>query len=291
MDITTKDITTKKLQEKLLEILLYFDGFCRENNLRYYLCGGCLIGALRHKGFIPWDDDIDVFMPREDYEKLGQLWKTKGDTSRYCYCRTDKQTLYHHGGASIRDQNTTMINKHSANLDICHGLALEAIPIDGCPESKLSRAFQLYNAFVFNLFNVQRLPDNKGRFFRFISMFILGIVRSPERRFKIWKKAQARMTKYRWDECKHVTELIGSIRGMLLRHQKGDFDSAVYLEFEGHMLPAMKGYESYMKKIWGDYMELPPEEQRVSKHDLVHLSIDEPYEKFKGIYYCVKKGE
>lgn len=282
-------IEVRKLQEKLLDILLYFDNFCKENNLRYYLCGGCLIGALRHKGFIPWDDDVDVFMPREDYEKLNLIWESKGDTSRYCYCRTDEKNLYHHGGASIRDKNTTMINRHSSELDICHGLALEAIPIDACPSSWFGRASQLYNAFVFNLFNVQRLPDNKGKLIRLISKVILGIVRSPRHRYRIWKKAQARMTKYRWDECNEVTELIGSIKGMMVKHPKIDFDSGVDLEFEGHMLPTMRGYKSYMEKIWGDYMQLPPVEKRVSKHDLVYLSIDEPYEKFKGVYYCAKK--
>ena len=79
---------TRQLQNKMLEILLYFDGFCKKNKLMYYLCGGGLIGAIRHGGFIPWDDDIDVFMPRQDYERLAEIWAEKADTSRYQYCRT-----------------------------------------------------------------------------------------------------------------------------------------------------------------------------------------------------------
>ena len=80
---------TKELQDKMLEMLLFFDNFCKENGLRYYLCGGGLIGAIRHHGFIPWDDDIDLFMPREDYERLALSWPQKVDHEKYLYCRTD----------------------------------------------------------------------------------------------------------------------------------------------------------------------------------------------------------
>lgn len=278
-------------QHKMLEILLYFDGFCRENGLKYYLCGGCLIGAVRHHGFIPWDDDIDLFMPRPDYERLAMIWGAKADTSRYAYCRTDRDHVYHDGGASIRDVRTTEINRHSVNDDICHGMAVEIMPIDGCPKSKFKRAWQLYNAFVFSLFNVQRLPDNKGKFFRAAAGVMYSLVKSPSRRYKIWKKAERRMTKYKWDDCEEVTELIGSIKGMLLRHPKADFDSVTYLDFEGYKIPVMAGYKTYLTKIWGDYMKLPPVEERVAKHDTVYVSTTEPYTKFRGIYYCVETKE
>ena len=97
------------------------------------------------------------------------------------------------------------------------------------------------------------------------------------------------MTKYRWDDCEEVTELIGSIKGMMLRHPKKDFDHVVYLDFEGHKVPVMAGYKRYLTEIWGDYMKLPPPEKRVAKHDAVYLSTTEPYKQFKGKYYCVKE--
>ena len=277
------------LQVKMLEMLLFFDVFCKENELKYYLCGGCLIGAIRHHGFIPWDDDVDVFMPREDYERLALLWPQKVAHEKYLYCRTDRDHVYHDGGASIRDVNTTEINRHSVNEDICHGIALEIMPIDGCPRSKIKRAFQLYNAFLFSLFNVQRLPDNKGKLIRSVTGFVYKVIRSPERRFRIWKKAEKRMSRYNWDDCDEVTELIGSIKGMLLRHPKEDFRNVVYKDFEGHPIPVMAGYDRYLHLIWGDYMQLPPVEKRVAKHDVVYMSTTEPYLQFKGIYYCTDR--
>ncbi len=283
--------TTKQLQNKMLEMLLYFDEFCKTNNLKYYLCGGCLIGAVRHKGFVPWDDDIDLFMPRPDYEKLAAIWNEKADTSKYLYCRTTKDKVYHDGGASVRDIRTTEINRHSVNEDICHGIALEIMPIDGCPKSKIKRTWQLYNAFLYGLFNVQRLPDNKGGIIRKVSSLAYKVIKSPDARFKIWKRCERRMTQYKWEDCDEVTELIGSIKGMLLRHPKKDFDEVVYLDFEGYKVPVMAGYECYLTEIWGDYMQLPPEEKRVAKHDAVYLSTTESYKQFKGIYYCVNGAE
>ncbi len=279
-------VETKKLQNKMLEMLLYFDDFCEKHQLKYYLCGGCLIGVVRHKGFIPWDDDIDLFMPRPDYEKLKEMWEKEADTKHYSYCRTDEKCNYHDGGASIRDNYTTEINRHSVNEDICHGLALEIMPIDGCPANKISRLRQLFNAFIYSLFNVQRLPDNKGHILRMFANIAYKLVPSQKIRYLIWKHAENVMTKYSWDKCDEVTELIGSIKGMLIRHPKQDFERIVRKEFADYQMPVMAGYKRYLRLIWGDYMKLPPVEQRVAKHDVVYMSIDEPYINFKGIYYC-----
>lgn len=283
-----RKLETKDIQSKMLEMLVYFDDFCSKHHLMYYLCGGCLIGVERHKGFIPWDDDIDLFMPRPDYERLKTEWAKYADTSRYMYCITDKEHNYHDGGASIRDINTTYINRHSVNEDIVHGFALEIMPIDGCPKSKVKRIHQLFNAFLYSLFNVQRLPDNKGSFIRGVTKFIYFIVPSSNLRYKIWKHAEKQMTKYSWDECQEVTELIGAIHGMLLRHDKKDFSEIERKRFEEYEFPVMKGYKKYLKRIWGNYMELPPIEKRVAKHDVVYMSLTEPYKKYKGIYYCVE---
>lgn len=277
---------TKQIQQKELSMLLYFKEICEKHNLTFYLCGGGLIGAVRHKGFIPWDDDIDLFMPRPDYEKLGAVWNQYADTEHYSYCRTDEKNIYHDAGASIRDNYTTFINRHSVNEDICQGLALEIMPIDGCPKSKINGAFQMFFAMIFSLFNAQRLPDNKGKFVRFCSRILYGIIKSAKLRYKIWRFAERKMIKYAWHECSEVTELIGSIKGMKLRHPKSDFDTVTYLDFEGYKIPVMIGYDRYLRLIWGDYMQLPPVEKRVAKHDAVFIDMNNGYLHYKGIYYC-----
>ncbi|MDU1973254.1 LicD family protein [Veillonella rogosae] len=282
---------TKEIQEKELTMLLYFKEFCDKHYLRFYLCGGGLIGAIRHNGFIPWDDDLDLFMPRPDYEKLAELWPKYADTERYTYCRTDRHHIYHDAGASIRDNNTTFINRHSMHEDICHGLALEIMPIDGCAPGKISRALQLMWAMTFALFNAQRLPDNKGPMYRALAGCIYKVFSSQSVRYHIWRFAEKQMTKYDFNTSKECTELIGSLKGMKLRHPQEDFASVVYKDFEGHQIPVMKGYERYLRLIWGDYMQLPPVEQRVAKHDAAFADLHTPYKEYRGIYYAQNKAQ
>lgn len=281
----------KAMQAKQLEILVYFKAFCDEHGLLFYLCGGCCIGAIRHQGFIPWDDDIDFFMPREDYEKLESLWNQFADTDRYSYCRTNARENYHHAGASIRDNYTTFINKHSVNEDIVHGIGIEFVPIDGYATSKAGRYWQLFNAMLFSLFNTQRLPDNKGKLIRTVAKVMYWLIPSKGLRYKIWKQAEKQMARTNWKDTEHVTELIGSLKGMLLKHPKEWFSSAVLKDFEGYKMPVMAGYDQYLTLIFGDYMELPPIEKRVAKHETAYINLNESYKKFKGIHYCKDKKQ
>ena len=130
------------LQQKMLEILLYFQSFCRENGLSFTLCGGTCLGAVRHGGFIPWDDDVDVFMLREDYMRLPALWQARADTTRYTCVRSDDRVNIHHSATEIKDNHTTFINRHSVDADIHHGVMIDVIPLDGIPRGCLRQWLQ-----------------------------------------------------------------------------------------------------------------------------------------------------
>ena len=163
------------------------------------------------------------------------------------------------------------------------------MPIDGCPKSKIKRGIQLFYAMQFSLFNVQRLPVNKGKAIRIMAGALYKVIGSKNLRYKLWKNAEKHMSKYKWEESDEATELIGSIKGMMLRHPKEDFDNVIYVDFEEHKVPVMKGYDRYLKLIWGNYMELPPVEQRTAKHDAVFIDLENSYVKYKGKYYCKKQ--
>lgn len=280
-------ITLKKMHAKLLDILVYFKDFCQEHDLMFYLLGGSAIGALREHGFIPWDDDIDCAMPRADYEKFPILWEKYGDHKRFVFCRTNEKVNYHHSGSSLRDPNTTFICSYNRNSDICHGIALELIPIDGCPSSKIKRCAQLFYAFNYALFNNQRIPTKKGIIIKFITSVIYSIMRSQTIKYRIWKYCEKQMSKYPWDQCEYVTELIGSIKGVLLEHPKEWFSSQVWVEFEGYSMPVMAGYHEYLTRIFGDYMQRPPIEKRFPQHEvcLDFVDMDHPYTDYRGIKY------
>ena len=282
-------VNIRDLQMKSLEILLYFKDFCEKHNLRFYLCYGSCLGAIRHCGFIPWDDDIDVLMFREDYEKLGELWNKYADTERYEYCRTNKDKSYETMLTQIADNNTTFIKSNLADFDINHGIKLEIFPLDASPNSKLKRKMQIIWALAFCLFNRQQAPLNKGKIARVIGQILLWFFRTPGIRYKIWRFAEKQMTKYPLtDDTKYLTKLCTTFKYLKIQYPKEIFDGVVYKEFEGYKMPVPVGYDMYLKLIYGDYMQLPPESERIPAHEAAFVDPDNSYRKYRGIYYCTK---
>lgn len=289
----SEGVTVRQLQLKLLEIFLYFKKICEDNNLTYWCGGGTMLGAVRHKGFIPWDDDLDVFLPRKDYERLYEIWDQVADTSHYVLVRTDEKVNYHHAAMNLVDVRTTYVNRHSVNEDIYHGIYIDVIPFEGCPSSKVERALQIYHSIMFSVFNVQRLPDNQGSFLRLPTKILLSLVRSSQSRYKIWKKHQDKMTQYDFFTAKYVKETVSSFKGLFRLYDRDIFNT-VDAVFEGNMVKIPAGYDYYMKCIYGDYMSLPKDISidMSSRYEVVKfVDLNEPYTKYRGIYYLVDVNE
>lgn len=276
----------RALQGISLNILLYFNDFCKQHNLRFYLAGGTLIGAVRHKGFIPWDEDIDVHMPRPDYDRLINLWNNYADTERYSLCVTDKKHNYRHHAYSICDNNTTLIERRNINDDIAQGIKIDILPFDGVPKSKIRQWIQFFWAIIFAIYNVQRLPENQGGFImRCVVWISLKLIRKSTR-YKIWKYAQKQMSKYDFDESEYVRELVAPLRSMMFIYPRDKFTDAFWVEFEEHQMPAQHYYEEYLERVYKDYMNLPPKDKQHPKGDVVYINLDKSYKEYRGIYYC-----
>ena len=278
----------RAIQEKSLEILVYFKEFCQKHGLLFYFCGGCCIGAIRHKGFIPWDDDIDVFMPRKDYERLAQLWPKEADP-QYAYCRSDKGHYLRSLLSAISDENTTFIKERQQDLDISHGIRLEILPLDGCPESRFARKRQILWALIYSMFNNNEAPTSKGKGAYLLGRFLLALAPTQGRRFRVWRLAEKRMSRYPiTPETKHITELCARYQYMVNDYPAEAFASAKWVEFEGLSMPVPIGYDTYLRMAFGDYMQLPPEEERIPKHEAVLVDTEHSYRQYKGTYYCRK---
>ena len=272
------------LQEKCLEMAEYFVQFCKENDLLCYLCGGGAIGTLRHKGFIPWDDDLDFFMPRKYYEKLAQLWPQKAD-SRYQLSKSNENYIDRNLFITIRDTQTTCIKPYQQDLDIPHGLALDVLPLDYYPANGLSRKKQVIAALVYSLFCAQTIPEKHGGIMKWGSQALLTLIPSKKLRYKIWKKAEAEMTKYTKDESDGITELCSGPYYMKKKYPISSFEDALWLPFEETELPIPIGYDAYLKTAFGDYMTPPPVEKQVAHHDAVLVDLEKSYTHYKGEYY------
>ena len=278
-----------ELQTKMLCLLEELIRVCDENGLSYWACGGTCIGALRHNGFIPWDDDLDVFMPRADYEKLWSI-KEKFDKERFVLCRTSREKNYHHRVLQLVDITTTFINMRSVNEDIEHGVYIDIIPMDACAPSGVSRLSQIKNAIFYSIYNVQCLPEfHGGKLYRFLIKFALKIVPNLDRRYKIWSKCEKRMTRWSWENSDKVVELAASSKVLLKPYPKEWFSGVKKHKFEDIEINLPIGVENYLTQVFGDYMTLPPVEERHPRHNTVIIDLNNCYTTYKGKKYCVVK--
>lgn len=273
-----------------LKAMLYFDEFCKKYGLRYYISGGTLIGAYRNHGFVPWDEDMDVHMPRPDYNKLPGLWKKYADTNKYSLCMTTFECNTRQHAYMVCDNDTTLIEERTINDDIPQGIKFDIMPYDGSPSGFIRPKVQLFWAVIFSIYNVQRLPENQGgKMMRLGVKLALGLIRSPQKRYKIWKYAEKKMSKYDFETSPWVRELIAPLKSMLIKYPRKDFTNALYVDFEGYKLPAQHYSEDYLTKVYHNYMELPPVEKRTQKVKAVYINLDKSYKSFKGTKYCIGK--
>lgn len=285
------EVDLKGLQSKCLEITLVFKDFCERHGLLFYLCGGGCIGAIRHKGFVPWDDDIDVFMPREDYEKMCQLWVQEMDQGKYRLSRTGPENFERSQLTAITDEETTFIKERQMDLEVAHGVRLEVLPLDGCPSGRFQRKMQLFWGLVYQIYINQEPPTSKGKLLEWIGRLMLAVRPGWKRRYRTAMLAQKKMTKYPIEECDYITELCVRYNYMVNEYPKEIFASAVYKEFEGERLPVPVGYDTYLRMAFGDYMELPPEKSQVPSHDAVYIDLENSYKVYRGIYYPKEREE
>lgn len=279
----------KKLQKKSLDMAVMFAEFCKRNDLLCYLCGGGCIGAIRHGGFIPWDDDLDFFMPRKDYDRFLQIWNKQPESLRYPLEYPTRHFVNHHLFANIRDKETTQILPEQQDIDLCHGVALDIIPIDGYAPTGFKRKMQCIYALTFQVFCSQVLPKKYGNLKKKACQILLGIFRGQGIRYAIWSFAKKRMTRFSIKDCEAITELYTGPRYMKNKYPKEVFEKALWVDFEDVQLPIPVGYDTYLRMAFGDYMQLPSEENRVGHHDAVYLDLENSYKKYKGKYYCVEE--
>lgn len=277
----------RKMQLRGLKMALFFDEFCTRHGLTYFLCGGCCIGSIRNGGFIPWDDDVDVFMPRKDYEKLKQLWENTPD---YSIQYTTKDFLTENQFLTICDNNTTFIKTYQKNLDMNHGIVLDVLPIDGCPTGWHRKTQKLW-ALLYSLFIVGKAPTNHGKTVELGGKILLALCKPKAWRYGLWRLCEKRMTRYDIADCDYVTELCSGPHYMQNEYPKEYFAKAIRVNFEGFQLPIPVGYDGYLRMAFGDYMQLPPEDKRVCHHEYEFMDMEHSYKQYQGVWYCVNQEQ
>ncbi|MDE6058422.1 MAG: LicD family protein [Clostridia bacterium] len=269
-----KRLTLDEMHEALLGILSEFDRVCRENGLRYTISHGTLIGAVRHKGFIPWDDDIDVCMPRPDYEKLYALVKSgEVQLSEHYLLSEDRGKKALYPFFKLMDDRYPI--KTWSNKEVPY-LYLDVFPLDGAPDTekgvKKLRKKRTLNLGVCALARWAVPMDKKWKviyralFFPFyVGCWLYGTARAA-------RKVNKNALKNDFNTCKKCAVFNFSTEKWLM--DCDDFSDLIELPFENLKVYAIANYDAWLSQIYGNYMQLPPESKRVT-HGLKVWKADE----------------
>ena len=265
----------KKLHEVQVEILKDIDKFCQEHNITYFLIAGTLLGAIRHKGFIPWDDDIDIGMLRSDYEKFIKTYPSDKN-NKYFVQTLETDPNYWHSYAKIRKKNTFMNEAKIASLNLNKEIFVDLFPFDNVKDGgydKIKYRANIIKVIRESIYVKRKIITLRDCRIKFLSaIFLIFPVKTL---YKFQKKL---MMKYDKIETTNVACYIGEYQTRNEYLKKDVFLPVKKQEFEGEMFNAINKPEVYLEQIYGDYMKLPPKEKRVA-HGVLEISLDTTKEK------------
>lgn len=248
-----------------LDILKWFDEFCSSHNLQYFIYAGTLLGAVRHHGFIPWDDDIDIIMFRKEYEDLVNIVK-KNNKDRYFFLLPELESNYYYTFGKLIDSKTILKESYTGkaeNLGVYIDIFILDTDIEDIKQRKKDQKILEKMIMVLSFFTSRRHSSKgfKRLVAEFCSKFSFLINKN-----KMKNKCIQYAAKYRNNNSILVSSRCGGAYNENTVYKREWFSNKVYMKFEGIDFPAPFGYHELLSKMYGNYMELPPKNQRISNH-------------------------
>ncbi len=244
-------MTMKEMQTTEKNILSYVDHVCRKHNLRYWVCGGTLLGTIRHKGFIPWDDDIDIFLPLQDYRRLIEIFE-ENEQYTMMGMGTSEVNDYTDMFAKVVDKNTILIEDIGTVRKI-NPVWIDVFPLVGLPGDEEER-------LVF----FKKYKEVKRRIWEdfYASNGSTGV-------FSKWYGKQKEfLEKYDFDNSEYVG-VLGTVYDERDATTRRVYESTIRMSFEDIEVNVPVGYQEYLDNLYGkDWMQLPDESKRQSHHDI-----------------------
>lgn len=263
-----------ELQKKELEILKYFINVCEKLNLTYFLVCGSALGAAKYQGFIPWDDDIDVAMPREDYEVFCK------NATEYLPANVFLQTFrtdpkFPQIFCKLRDSNTTFIEETAAKLDINHGVFIDVFPLDGYPEKQLSifvfeTKKKILQSALLSAYEVERTGKSR------LIYKVFCLLRIPKKSYKVANCFEKMICRYKWNQSSFIANH-GNWQGKLEYAKKEQYGDGVWSVFEGIPVRIPERYDEYLTQKYGDWRAELPETERKGHHYYKICDVNKSY--------------
>ena len=266
-----KEMSLNEIKNCTLDILKWVSVFCDEQNIKWWLCGGTLLGAVRHRGFIPWDDDIDIMLPRSDYEKLFRMFPNNG---RYLFLTSENTNDFPYAYGKIIDTKTIKLEPLPKKYQKI-GVDIDVFPIDNFPENDID-SFLLCEAIANRQDKLQRMLARFSKRSTFIKTIGYNLILFPYillRKSNIVNVAkytheiQDLSQKYNGEETGYKGIIAIAHYGIKEKNESEVYAQTVNVVFEGNEYPAPIGFQAYLRRLYGDnYMQLPPIEKRVTHH-------------------------
>lgn len=265
----------RPLQLRILKILLAVDKVCKEHNLRYYIMAGTMLGAVRHKGFIPWDDDLDIGMPRRDYDLL-MSHSAEWLPQPYEAVCAENDRDYPLPFAKIQDAGTTLIER--MHLKYLGGVYLDVFPLDGVPEGSLSQRihFARYEFYKRVLYFIFRDPYKHGRG---PGSWLPLLCRKLFTTAGVQRSIRGILTKYDFDGSRLVCDYDDGMKGIMPKTELG---APTPVLFEGEEVWGVQSYDAYLTRKYGEYMIIPKQGGQ-RQHNFHYLDLNKPYRECEGV--------
>ena len=282
------DNTLRKLQLTQLEILKAVDQFCKENDIRYSLCGGTLLGAIRHKGFIPWDDDVDICMTREYYNLFLRTWSEKKPEG-YLLQNAENTPQFSQSFTKIRKEHTTFLQEADAVGAYHVGIFIDIFPVDRMPKQKLRRMLVQMQYMLYQLYLRGYVPKDANVVERIASKVLLCIVPQSGRQ-GIRNKLLRQITRYN-DDASNRVYINASISTIHALFPPDLMDDYTEVSFEDCGFMSVKDWDVYLTQFYGDYMTPPPEHERTGIHNAQIIDFERDYDEYVAMKKQTETGE
>jgi len=252
------DEELRKLQKIELELLIELDRICRKHNITYSIDGGTLLGAVRHGGFIPWDDDADVIMVRKEYEKFLSVVDQELDKSRFYLQDLNRTPGYRWGYAKLRRANTDFIRLNQEHMPYKQGIFLDIFICDNVPDNYILRCICNFHSFIYRKIFYSEVGKYSASGISKLVYKLLSLI--PEKAIK------NRYNKYVKFRNRKSTKLVKCLTfpacNRVYGYKREWYEDTIDIEFEGVTFKGSRNYDEYLTFLYGDYMKLPPVEQR-----------------------------
>lgn len=271
----------KKIWAVELDLLWKFDTVCEKNNLKYCVAAGTLLGTVRHRGFIPWDDDIDIYMLRDDYDRFVQL-NDEFESPYYLQTTYSEKNLFRRH-AQLRNSNTTGCVRADCSRDINRGIFIDIFPLDGIsPNVRKDTLQQKMNNLYFrvlNLYNTAMSPMTPTGINRKARKLLGRLIFTLIRKETLFQKYEQNLRKYSnnsalmWGNRTKIFECPKSRRPI------SDWLDLTVMPFEFLTVPVPSNYDEILRQQYGDYMKIP-QDKNGSMHGELIISVEQPYKDF-----------